>query len=272
MALAAITLGAFAYQAARDLGCIRAGQTMSADVVADILDAANQMLDGWLLEDLMIPASPASIFNLTAGLQDYIIGPGQVAPNFDAPRPTEIEIANIILNTVTPVLRTPLEILQVEQKAAIPVQQLANTLPTRLYYEKNFNVADGSARIYIWGGAIDAYQLELFTPDQSVLHSFADATTAYLYPPGYPNLIRKSLAVAIAPLMSMYSKADRAQHVLMPSNERLQLVMKQADEARISVQGYNEESPILTGDPAFLGNSARRGWSYLLGVNGRTGR
>lgn len=272
MATAAITLTRFAYQAARDLGCLRAGQTMAADVLIDIQDAANQMLDGWLIEELMIPASPASVFNLTAGLQDYIIGPGQVAPNFNAERPTDIEIANIILNTVNPVLRTPLEIINVEQKAAIPVQNLPQTLPTRLYYERNFNITDGSARIYIWGGAIDAYQLELFTPDQSVLRQFTDLTTAYIYPPGYQNLIRKSLAVAIAPLMTMYSKSARVYHPMAPSASMLQLVIKQADEARASVQSYNAEDPILTGDPAFLGNSARRGWNYLLGTNGRTGR
>lgn len=272
MATAPINLTRFAYQAARDLGCLRAGQTMAADVLADILDAANQLLDGWLIEELLIPASPAQIFNLTAGIQNYIIGPGQVAPNFNAERPTKIEIANIILNTVNPVLRTPLEIIDVEQKASIPVQDLPNTLPTRLYYERGFNTADGSANIYIWGGAIDAYQLELFTPDQSVLHQFADLTTAYIYPPGYQNLIRKSLAVAIAPLMTMYSKSARADHPMAPAESMLQLVMKQADAALLSVQGYNAEDPILTGDPAFLGNSARRNWNYLLGTAGRNGR
>lgn len=272
MATGPINLTQFGYQAARDIGCLRAGQTLSADILADIKDAANQMMDAWLIEEMMIPASPALIFNLTAGQQDYIIGPGQVSPNFDAERPTEIEIANIILNTVNPVLRTPLEIINVEQKASIPVQSLPQTLPTRLYYERNFNVADGSARIFIWGGAIDAYQLELFTWDQSVLHQFPDLTTNYIYPPGYQNLIRKNLAVAIAPLMTMYSKSARADHPMLPSAELLKLVMKQASDAIQSVTSYNADDPILTGDPAFLGNSARRGWNYLLGTNGRTGR
>lgn len=262
----------FIIDALMDLGCIRPGQIPTGDIFTAALRYLNRMIDAWLIEEMLIPASPADIYTLTAGLQDYIIGPGQVAPNFDADRPTEIEIANIILNTVNPALRTPLEIINVEQKASIPIQSLPQTLPTRLYYERNFNVADGSARIFIWGGAINAYQLELFTWDQSVLHQFPDLTTAYLYPPGYPNLIQKNLAVAIAPMMTLYCKAAQGGAVMAPSADMLKLVMKQAADAIESVTSYNADDPILTGDPAFLGNSARRGWNYLLGTNGRTGR
>jgi hypothetical protein len=272
LAFIPITLTQFAYQAARDLGCLRAGQTLSADILSDIKDAANQLLDAWLIEEMLVPDSPASVFDLTAGLQTYQIGPGQVAPNFDADRPTEIRLANIILNTVTPVLRTPLEIINVDQWAAIAVQDLPDTLPTRLYYERSFNVTTGYSRILIWGGAISAYQLELFTNDQSVLRAFDDLTTARIYPPGYANMIRKNLAVAIAPLMTMYCKSSRADRPMAPSGSMLSLVQKQAIDARLSVESYNADDAILTGDPAYLGNSARRGWNYLLGTDSRTGR
>lgn len=270
--MTATNLAQFAYQAARDLGCIRAGQTLSTDVVTDIQMVANQMLDAWLIEELLVLESPASVFTLTAGLQIYTIGPSETAPNFTSARPTLVNLANIILNTVSPVLRTPLEVINEEQWGSIPVQSLPQTLPTRLYYEKSFNTSTGAARILIWGGAISAYQLELFTPDQAVLAQFTDTTTAHLLPPAYTRLIRKSLAVEIAPLMTMYSKAARAENTLAPSTEMLALVQRQAEDARRAVEGYNADDPILTGDPAFLGNSARRGWNYLLGTNGRTGR
>lgn len=272
MAQIPITLTQFAYQAARDLGCMRAGQTLSADILADIKDAANQMLDAWLIDQLMIPDAPAQVFTLTAGTQEYRIGPGQVAPNFDAARPTQIVLANIIINTVTPVIRTPLELIEVDQWGAIPLLSLPNTLPTRLYYEKSFNIVDGYSRILIWGGAISNYQLELYTWDQTVLRAFTDLTTARIYPPGYANLIRKNLAVAIAPLMTMYCKSSRADRTMAPSERMLTLVMRQAEDAVISVQAYNADSPTLTGDPAFQGSMARKGWNYLSGTNGRTGR
>lgn len=262
----------FAYQAARDLGCLRAGQTLSADIENDILIAANQMLDSMLIDQLAITAYPAQVFTLTAGVQQYTIGPSEVAPNFTAARPTEIEDANIILNTVSPVLRTPLDIINVDQWANIPVQSLPNTLPTRLYYVKDFNITTGAGTILIWGGAISNYQLELFAWDQTVLRQFADLTTAYIYPNGYERMIRKCLAVEIAPLMTMYSKSARADHPMAPSADMLALVIKQAGEARYAVESFNAPAPILTGDAAFLGQSARQGWNYLLGTNSRTGR
>ncbi len=271
-----------AYQSARDLGCLRAGMTLGADIEADILAAGNAWLDGLLIDGYAIPASPAQVFTLTAGRQIYTIGPSEVAPNFTAARPVEIEDANIVLNTVTPVLRTPLEIINVDQWAAIPVSAgtnpaspdtgLPQTLPTRLYYVKDFNVTTGAGTICLWGGAISAYGLELFSWDQTVLRQFTDLTTAYIYPPGYQRMIQKCLAVEIAPLMTMYSKSARMERPMAPSTDMLQLVMKQANEARAAVESYNAECPILTGDPAFLGQGSRNAWNYLTGVNGRSGR
>ncbi len=268
----ATNLTKFAYQAARDLGCLRAGQTLSADILTDIQDAANQMLDGWLIEELLVPASPPQVFTLTAGLQIYQIGPGQASPNFNAERPTEIQDANIIVNTYSPVLRTPLECINVDQWANIAVVDIPNTIPTKLYYEKSFDITSGFSRMLIWGGALASYQLELYTWDQSVLRAFADLTTGYIYPPRYANLIRKSLAVEIAPLMTMYCKSARADHPMAPSMDMLALVTKQATAARLSVESYNAPDPILTGDPSFRGKSRHGNWNYLLGTDGRSGR
>ena len=272
MALAAITAQELAYQAARDLGCLRAGQTLGADVSADILVSLNQLLDSLIIDELAIPAATPQVYTLTAGVQEYTIGPNETSPNFTAARPTEIVVANIILNTVSPVLRTPLELINVEQKAAIPVQSLPDTLPTRLYYARNFDTTTGSGYIFIWGGAISNYQLELFTWDQTVLLPFSTLSTAALYPPGYQRMLRKCLAVEIAPLMTMYSKSARADHPMAPSADMLALVVKQAQEARYQLESYNSNQSILTGDPSFLGQDARQGWNYLLGTTSRTGR
>lgn len=269
----AVSLSKLAYQAARDLGCIRAGQTLTADILNDIFEAANQMLDGWLIEEFLIIASPPQVFQLQAGLQIYQIGPGQLPPNFDAERPTEIQDANIILNTVNPVLRIPLNCINLDQWANIAIQQLPNTIPTLLYYEKSFDIVTGFSRLLLWGGSITNYQLELYTWDQSNLRQFVDLDTPYLYPPGYPNLIRKCLAVAIAPLMTMYCKSSRADRPMAPSTAMLNMVMTQANAARASVESYNAPQEVLFGDPAWCSRNSRRGgFNYLSGFNGRTGR
>lgn len=268
----ATNLTQFAYQAARDLGCLRAGQTLSADILSDIHDAANQMLDAWLIDELMITYKPILTFPLVPGVQIYTIGPNETAPNFTADRPTRIEDANVVLNTVNPVLRTPIDVINVDQWASIPVQMLPNTLPTRLYYDKGFNTTTGAGKIYLWGGPLYAYDLELFVWDQSILRAFPDLTTTFIYPPGYQRLIRKKLACEIVPLMAMYCKASRSEGIMMPVPALVSLVQRQADEAYEKIQIANASDEILVGDPAFLGNSARRSFNYLLGTNGRTGR
>ena len=69
--------------------------------------------------------------------------------DFTGARPTEIEDANIILNTVSPVLRRQLDCINVDQWADIAVQNLPNTIPTRLYYEKSFDQTYGFSRILL---------------------------------------------------------------------------------------------------------------------------
>lgn len=252
-----------------DLGCLFPGMSPSADLLNTCLRAANDWLDAQLIDELMIPASPAQVFTLTAGLQFYTIGPNETAPNFTAARPTQIEQANILLNTVNPVIRTPLNIIEVDVWANIALVDLPQTLPTLLYYEKSFNVNTGASRILIWGGAINNYGLELYSWDQTVLRQFTDLTTAYKYPPGYKRMLQKNIAVAMAPRVAAYAKSNRSNGVLAPSPAMLQLVAQQAMESKEAVTSYNAPSPTLTCDPAFQGSGSANGWNYLLGTIGR---
>lgn len=273
MSYQSTNLTTFAEQAARDLGCLRSGQSLSTDILNDIREAANQMLDQWLIDELLIIASPATAFVLTAGIYQYTIGPSEIAPNFTAPRPTEIVDANIILNQYNPVLRTPLEIINVDQWSDIPIQNLQNALPTRMYYERGFDTTTGSARIFLWGAPLlSSYSLEIFAWDQKVLQAFPDLTTAYIYPPGYQKLIRKSLAVTIAPMMNMYCKSARSEGLMAPSDAMLAMVVKEADAARTLVESYNAPDPLIISDPSFIGSSGTPGWNWLTGTSTRNGR
>jgi hypothetical protein len=105
-----------------------------------------------------------------------------------------------------------------------------------------------------------------------VLQAFPDLTTEYIYPPGYQRLIRKALAVSIAPLMNMYCKSARSEGLMMPSEAALKLVMAQADDARRRIESYNAPDPILITDPSFIGSSGTPGWNWLTGTSTRNGR
>jgi hypothetical protein len=258
MSLVSYALKDFAYQALRDLGALRAGQGLGADELNDILQSANQMIDSWAIDDLMLFTWPSQIFNLQAMIQQYTIGPTGV---FVAVRPQEIEFANVILNTVNPVVRVPMDILDVVEWASIRVQQIPSALPLKLWYDRQFD-ADGNGTIHIWPGPISNYDLELFIPQQ--LQSFVDATTVYTFPPGYAAAIRSNLAVSIAPMVEISNKLVRTdrQHKDMFAQVRY----KAAQDKEL-LESYNARAKVLPADPAFM-SQRRRGWNYVLGVSG----
>lgn len=252
-------------RALRDLGGLRAGQTTSTDIYADCFAALNEMLDTALLDELMVFTIRIDAYPLTAGLQSYTIGPS--GANITAARPTRIEEANIIINTVTPVVRTPLELLNDAQWSAIRVQSIPNALPLKLYYDGGFDASSGFATLFLWPGPVASYQLELFTWQQ--LTSFANQTTAYNFPPGYVQWMRKQLAVEIAPMMMLHNKLGRISWQV--SESALALVKEHAIAAKAAIQSYNAPSPIMAGDPAFSGVSRRGGWNYSIGESRRRG-
>lgn len=241
-----------------DLGVLRAGQCASADISTILLRIGQQMLSGFLLDELLVYAYVANQYPMVAGQQQYGIGPS--GPDFIAPRPTRIQYANVILNTAYPVLRVPMAIVSAQEWSYIGVQQLPNVIPQELYYDNNFDKALGFGTINIWPGSIAGYLLELFTWQQ--LQSFPNLTTALMYPPGYEEFIRKTWARMAIPAMKPYMKfgAD------------LSMIVKEAQRTRQMIAISNIKNDVMGGDPAFLGSNTRSGgWNYLDGGFGRRG-
>lgn len=275
------TMSQLAYQALRDLGCLRPGGIPSADTLNDILTAGNSMLDAWLLDEFLVFADTASAYPLTAGIQQYIIGPTQPPSNYietnypslyangyayiQAPRPTSIDDCNIILNTFSPVVRNQVEIINRDQWAAIAVQQLPDAIPLMLYPDFNFDNTYGFMTLNLWPGPLYAYELELYTWQQ--LQSFPDLVTAISFPPGYARLVQKNLAVEIAPMMELYNKIGKIDRNV--SATMYTRVKQQAKEAMDLVKSYNAYQPVITCDEAYLSTHRRGAWNYGTGLIGR---
>jgi hypothetical protein len=230
----------------------------------DAFEALNQLIDGWLIDQLMVYAFVADIYTLNGAQQSYTIGPS--GADFTASRPTEIQDANIILNNSSPVVRQPVEIVNVDRWANIRVRQLQPAIPTILYYDRGFNTASGYGTINLWPGPQSSYQLELFTWQQ--LTAFPDRTTVVKFPPAYAGAIRKNLAVSIAPMMTLYGKTN--QHVQHPLAS-LALVQDQARKLLTVIRSYNAQTPILPLDSAFNSVNANGAFNYLIGTSGRGG-
>lgn len=268
------TLRKLAYQACRDLGCLRPGQTITgADVETDILEAANQMVDALTIDGLMAYSYPAAIFNLTANLEQYRIGSTQTSPNFAAARPTDITEANCIINSVNPVLRTPMRIIGKEEWARITIRAEdpgdtapISAIPLVLYFDNGFDPTTGYATINVWPAPIESYELEIFTSLTMPFASFATVTTAVSFPPAYERMIRKCLAVEIAPMMQMNNKLARIPGMLPVSMAMLAKVEQQALEAKSAVQSANAPDALKSCDRMFLDNGRRSNWVYAYGA------
>jgi hypothetical protein len=102
------------------------------------------------------------------------------------------------------------------------------------------------------------YQLELFSSQQ--LQQFPDLVTVLNWPPGYVYYLRKNLAVDMAPQAAIASKLGKLSP---PEQTMLQLVIRQAREAKLNLESYNAEHPVLSMDPAFGGRGAL--WNYAVG-------
>lgn len=257
MSLPAFSATKLIYQAYRDIGGARPGPTsiLGTDMLNDCLDALNQVIDGLLLDEMMVFARLQETFNLVINTQSYTIGPGAT---FNTVRPTRIQDASVILNNVTPNVRVALECINVDEFASIPVPVLGNGLPSKLYYARDFTSANGWGTIALWPGALYAYQLEIFTWQQ--LQQFADLATTYIFPPGYPRMLRKLLALEIAPMMKIYFKIP---------DPLLSEVAEQAADAVNKVRSYNAAAPKMACDPAMVGELGRGGFNWLSGLSGR---
>lgn len=245
-------------QAFRDLGVLRTGQGAPTDLVADALISLNQLIDSWLIEELMTYCIEAQIFPFAVSKNAYTIGPS--GADFIADRPVRIEDANTIMNTVSPTVRIPISIITVDEWAAISVRDIPNDIPQYLYYDSGFNNALGYGTINIWGMPQVGYELEIFVWKQ--LRSFPDLTTPIIFPPAYALALRKNLAIDIAPMCALYLKHNDQ----VGPGKLLALVEKQAQTSKSKIMTANIRPRVLRSDPAFDGMGYRGGFNWKNGM------
>ena len=116
-------------------------------------------------------------------------------PNFATPyqRPVYINDANIVLNNVSPVVRTPVRVRDKDWWMANTVRTVPSSIPTDLYYNPSFP----NGRLNLWPEQSVNYQIEL-----EVWQDLADMpsiTSPFYMPQGYQDFVAYSLAEALCP-------------------------------------------------------------------------
>lgn len=155
----------------------------------------NDMLNEWGQRRLFIPVIARERFDLVANQggpdNPYTIGDGG---DFDTERPSNqssIVSANLILTSTTPEVRVPLGIYTDDAYDANLLPGMSNTQPTALYYNPYYTA--GLGKVYLWPVPTVSYNdLELFL--QKSVAEFANLSTTYYVPDGFPRLLKYNLA------------------------------------------------------------------------------
>lgn len=196
--------------ALQELGLYGAGETVDANDSGLCLDALNNILDSWKLENLYAYTQNLTTFALAASTTSMTIGPGM---QIDTARPVRIEPGSYI--TVGN-LDYPIEVISQEQYDAITLKTLDGPWPTVCMYQDNYPT--GSVYFYPRGAC--TVNLLLQVP----LSSFAATTTTFAMPPGYRRALALTLAEEVAtkfkvapnPITTM--KARNARRLLKRAN------------------------------------------------------
>lgn len=216
--------------AAKALGKLRAGGGLCASEQADGLGVLNALVDYWQTRRLFVYTIRMDMYTFSdKGPPDnnqpavYQLGPGSA----DWPgsvRPTHIENANICLTDQVPGVFTPLQILDADEWAAITLEQMPVTLPTKMYCD----YAYPNANLYFWGQPTLPYLFQCFTWQQ--IAAFTGLAEIIALPPGYQTAFLYTLAELVGPQWG----------TPVP-----QQVIDMARKARAGVQGLNSRSPKL---------------------------
>lgn len=191
-----MTAATFITGALQDLGVLGAGETLPGEQATDCLTALNDLVDGIGTERLAMYQVLRTVKTLTADTASYTIGSGG---SIAIQRPLWIEAAGLVLDTAaTTPTETPIQVFTDQEWAAVSEKTLSSSLSTGIWYD--FGFASGLGTIYPWPiPSVSTTQLVLYTP-QAAITSFTALTTDATFAPGARRMLRKRLAIELAPM------------------------------------------------------------------------
>lgn len=175
--------------ALRLLGVVDAQTPLSADQAADGLTALNAMLASWSTQRLAVYTILRQVFPLINGQQAYTLGAGG---DFDVARPARIEQASVLVQTASPDVEIPIDMLTVEGWQNQTVKQVSSTFPLAIYPDGAFPLNT----IYCW--PIPAGPCSLVLYNWAPYLSTSSLNSQVQFPPGYERAIRFNLAKEMA--------------------------------------------------------------------------
>lgn len=240
MAATAVTAQSIITSALDTLGVYAVGESLSASDATDGLRRLNGMMSSWKIQTQTIPSIQRSVFDITANVGTYTIGPGAT---FNTIKPQGILSASLLLNSASPAVEVWTDILTDQAYAGIAVKSQTSTQWTALWYNPTF-VTSGFGTIVLWPIPTTADN-DLVLYMQTPLTEFADLTTSYQIPDGYQEAIELNLALRLA-----------LPHARPVSDD----LRREARAALANVKRHNTKMSDLANDAALI--SSRGRWGY----------
>lgn len=210
----------------------------------------NLLLDSWRQQGCTVPVINRSTFATVANQggpsNPYTIGTGG---NFNTTKPPAqwaVTGAGLLLNSSSPAVEIPRAVLTDDAWQAIPVKELTNPLFTDVYYNPTYTNNLGTINLWpVPDNADNSLVLYL----AQTLTDFADLTTSYAMPDGYPDALTWNLTRRLA---IVYGRP------LDP--EVKQLAINSFD----IIKRANLKLTDVPQDLAFLGDNGNRRWGYNI--------
>jgi hypothetical protein len=208
-----------------EIGVYDIGESISPEHLTWCVSRANRIIDSWAARKIYAYNVDFLEFTLTANHQPHLIGPGLVAPDFNAPRPVRLENAALILTNSDPVVDIPLNLRDDDWWANKRVKNLKSSIPTDLYYSPS----NPNGSLFLWPVPNTAYGLRLEA--WVSLGLITDPTAQFVAPYGYELAFMLTLAEEACGPMARTLPAD---------------LVGKAVRARTAIQRNNDLSPRIT--------------------------
>lgn len=182
--------------ALQELGVLATGETAQGSEGEEALAIANDFLDALGAERLSMFSVLRTATTLASGTASYTVGSGGT---INIARPLYVDDATLVIDTTasTPT-EIPIRVLTDGEYAVWPTKTLQAPQSMAIYYDHGWSA--GLGRIYpLPIPNVATTQLVLYTP-QAPASQFADYnTTVYTFPPAVRRMLRKNLALELAP-------------------------------------------------------------------------
>lgn len=190
-----------------EINAVDLGGTPQAELSVFALEKLNRILDNW---NAMRAAIYHEAFNdaLLIIPNQAILTIGPTGADYTVPqRPVTIDGANVILNNVTPNVKTPLDVVRYPWWLTQSVPETTTELPGYLYYEPTWP----NGQIRLWPLPTYPYGLEIMSRG---LFGKLGQFDAFDLPPGYWDALVMTLAEDLSgPLRKEFTpkQAQKAQ-------------------------------------------------------------